>query len=54
MLSVQLLQCEDELNYFIFTQWELTPPPPHTHTLLEGGRLWLTKALNDLNLSAEW
>lgn len=29
----------DELNYFIFTQWELTPPP-----LLEGGRLWLTKS----------
>lgn len=48
-------QCEDELNYFISTQWELS----HTHTkrhpfLLERGRLWLTKSLHDLNFSAEW
>lgn len=51
MLSVQLFECEDERNYFIFTQWELTPPPDF---LLETGSLRLTKSLSDLNLSAEW
>lgn len=52
VLSVQLFQCEDEPNDFIFTLWELAPPP-HPF-LLETGSLWLTKSLSDLNLSAEW
>lgn len=46
---MQLFQYDDKLNYFIFTQWELT----HPLFLLEGQRLKLTKLVSHLNLSAK-
>jgi hypothetical protein len=52
VLSVQLFQCESELNSFIFIHWELTHPPfiLGRERERERERLWLTKLLSDLNL----